>query len=99
MRCRTLLATPALVLSLAALAGCGAPPPPATAATAPVATVTPAPIAPAPAPVDPGAAAPAPDDASLGQLDFPVTGSADCQRHFREGMLALHSFLYDQAHV
>ena len=38
------------------------------------------------------------DTASLGQLDFAVSGSPDCQRRFREGMLALHSFLYDQAH-
>jgi hypothetical protein len=35
---------------------------------------------------------------ALGQLDFAVTGSTDCQRRFREGVLALHSFLYDQAH-
>jgi tetratricopeptide (TPR) repeat protein len=27
-----------------------------------------------------------------------VTGNADCQRLFRDGVLALHSFLYDQAH-
>ncbi len=36
---------------------------------------------------------------SLGRLDFPVTGSDECQRNFTEGMLALHSFLYDQAQL
>jgi hypothetical protein len=38
-------------------------------------------------------------EAGLGHIDFPVTGTAECQRHFTDGMLALHSFLYDQAHV
>ena len=65
-------------------------PPPLTTA-APVSTTT------LPTPVPGTTDVPAPDVA-LGQLDFPVTGSADCQRRFREGMLALHSFLYDQAH-
>jgi hypothetical protein len=36
--------------------------------------------------------------ASLGQLDFPVTGTPECQTNFREGMLAMHSFEYDRAH-
>jgi tetratricopeptide (TPR) repeat protein len=36
---------------------------------------------------------------ALGQLDFPVTGSPECQRLFRQGMLELHSFQYDQAHA
>jgi hypothetical protein len=35
----------------------------------------------------------------LGRLDFPVSGSAACQRLFGKGMLELHSFQYDQAHV
>ena len=35
----------------------------------------------------------------LGRIDFPVTGTAQCQRDFTDGMLALHSFLYDQAHL
>jgi hypothetical protein len=35
----------------------------------------------------------------LGQLDFPVTGSPECQRLFRQGMLEMHSFQYDQAHA
>src|SRR4051812_21321494 len=35
---------------------------------------------------------------ALGRLDFPVTGSPRCRERFAEGMLALHSFLYDQAH-
>lgn len=53
----------------------------------------------APATVSVGSSAPAkPGDASMGQLDLPVTGAPECQRHVREGMLALHSFLYDQAH-
>ncbi|MBI5277530.1 MAG: hypothetical protein HY854_13830 [Burkholderiales bacterium] len=38
-------------------------------------------------------------EASLGRVDFPVTGSAGCQRLFTEGLLALYSFQYDQAHV
>jgi tetratricopeptide (TPR) repeat protein len=36
---------------------------------------------------------------ALGQLDFPVTGSPECQRLFRQGMLEMHSFQYDQAHA
>jgi hypothetical protein len=34
---------------------------------------------------------------TLGQVTFPITGSSECQRLFRDGVLALHSFLYDQA--
>jgi tetratricopeptide (TPR) repeat protein len=37
--------------------------------------------------------------ASFGHLDFPITGSRECQRMFRQGMLELHSFQYDQAHA
>lgn len=37
--------------------------------------------------------------ASLGQLHFPITGSPECQRLFRNGMLEMHSFQYDQAHA
>ena len=83
-------------LLLLSLAGCGAAAPagapaaapatPSAAAPAPVATTAPLPAAPA-------------NDVALGQLDFAITGSSDCQRHFREGMLAMHSFLYDQAEV
>ena len=52
------------------------------------------------APLAVGTAAPGPANGSgLGRLDFPITGSPECQRNFTEGMLALHSFLYDQAHV
>jgi hypothetical protein len=84
------------LLCLALVTGCGGElPPPATPPPAPpfsAATPPPAPTAPA-APV---ASAPA-ADASLGQLDFAVTGNAESQKMFREGMLALHSFLYDQA--
>jgi tetratricopeptide (TPR) repeat protein len=39
-----------------------------------------------------------PGQSTLGHLDLPVTGSPECQRLVRDGMLALHSFLYDQAH-
>ena len=39
-----------------------------------------------------------PDAGTFGHIDFPVTGSPKCQARFTEGMLALHSFLYDQAH-
>lgn len=36
---------------------------------------------------------------ALGRLDFPITGSAECQRLFRQGMLEMHSFQYGQAHA
>ena len=36
---------------------------------------------------------------ALGSLDFPITGSTECQRLFRQGMLEMHSFQYDQAHA
>jgi hypothetical protein len=53
-------------------------------------------------PASPVVAAPplssSPPSALLGDLSFPVTGSPACQRLFRDGVLALHSFLYDQAH-
>lgn len=42
---------------------------------------------------------PEPGTPALGQLDFAVTGSPECQRLFRQGMLELHSFQYDQAHA
>jgi hypothetical protein len=35
---------------------------------------------------------------TMGSLNFPVTGNAQCKKHFTEGMLALHSFMYDRAH-
>jgi tetratricopeptide (TPR) repeat protein len=38
-----------------------------------------------------GAAAP------LGRVEFPVTGGEAAQRHFLRGVLALHSFWYDEA--
>lgn len=34
---------------------------------------------------------------SLGQLRFPVTGGAEARRHFQRGLLALHSFWYEEA--
>src|SRR5512140_77482 len=34
----------------------------------------------------------------MGAVTFPVTGNAACRRHFTDGMLALHSFMYDRAH-
>ncbi len=90
-----------LVFAAAVATSCGAPPAPATpAATSETisASVAPAATTAAPAGGATSAATPTPEEASLGQLDFTVTGSAECQRRFREGMLALHSFLYDQAH-
>lgn len=36
---------------------------------------------------------------SMGAIDFPVSGGDRCQRGFTEGMLALHSFMYDRAHA
>ncbi|MGZ3427216.1 MAG: hypothetical protein ACXVCV_11240 [Polyangia bacterium] len=33
----------------------------------------------------------------LGHVDFPVTGSEAAQRHFSRGLLALHSFWYEEA--
>jgi tetratricopeptide (TPR) repeat protein len=33
----------------------------------------------------------------LGKLDFPVTCNADARGHFLRGVLALHSFFYDEA--
>jgi tetratricopeptide (TPR) repeat protein len=93
-----------MLLSLVGSVSClGDPPPPAApasacpstqaASTAPSASST---------PIASTSAAPPPSDAasktSLGELTFPVTGSPECQRIFRDGMLALHSFLYDQAH-
>jgi hypothetical protein len=97
MASRTVAALPALLFSLAGAGGCGAPPP-ATAPAPSIVASPPVTTAAAPVPVPAGTAALAPDDASLGQLDFTITGSPECQRRFREGMLALHSFLYDQAH-
>jgi tetratricopeptide (TPR) repeat protein len=35
----------------------------------------------------------------LGRIEFPISGSEECARHFRDGMLALHSFEYDRAHA
>jgi hypothetical protein len=34
---------------------------------------------------------------SLGRIDFPVTGSPAAQARFQRGVLALHSFFYDEA--
>jgi hypothetical protein len=76
--------------------GCEATPAPTTPAAVPA---TPPTSPPAPVASAASSSAPPASDTSLGQLDFPVTGAADCQRHFREGMLAMHSFLYDQAEV
>jgi len=97
MRCRSVAALPALLFSLAGAVGCGAPPP-ATAPAPPIVAAPPVTTAAAPLPPTTNLGSPGTDDASLGQLDFPITGSPECQRRFREGMLALHSFLYDQAH-
>jgi tetratricopeptide (TPR) repeat protein len=45
-------------------------------------------------------ASPAPRDSEdypLGRIDFPVTGPPSARRHFLRGMLALHSFWYEEA--
>jgi len=34
---------------------------------------------------------------SLGKIDFPTTGTAPARAHFMRGVLALHSFFYDEA--
>jgi hypothetical protein len=34
----------------------------------------------------------------MGTLSFPITGNPACRKHFTEGMLALHSFMYPRAH-
>ncbi|HMJ54964.1 MAG TPA: hypothetical protein VK540_22970 [Polyangiaceae bacterium] len=49
-------------------------------------------------PGSPAAAAGAPSS-GLGQIEFPVSGSQECARLFRDGMSALHSFWYDRAHA
>lgn len=40
---------------------------------------------------------PAEDAAPLGRLDITITGSAECQRLVRDGLLAMHSFEYERA--
>src|SRR5262245_28138721 len=41
-----------------------------------------------------------PESTGLGRIEFPITtGSEECAKQFREGMLALHSFAYDRAHA
>lgn len=42
------------------------------------------------------AAAPAPTK-QMGTISFPVSGNAACKKSFTEGMLAMHSFMYDDA--
>lgn len=37
------------------------------------------------------------EPATLGSIDFPVTGPPAARRHFLRGMLALHSFWYEEA--
>jgi tetratricopeptide (TPR) repeat protein len=44
----------------------------------------------------PAVAKPAPATL-LGKLSFPVTGSLEARRHFQRGVLALHSFWYEEA--
>jgi tetratricopeptide (TPR) repeat protein len=79
--------------TLALLLGCASPPPLQAA---------PPPASPA-APVTVSTSSPAlvsgPESSGLGRIDFPISGSEACARHFREGMLALHSFEYDRAHA
>jgi tetratricopeptide (TPR) repeat protein len=35
----------------------------------------------------------------MGKLDFSVTGNVQCNKLFQDGMLALHSFMYERAHA
>ncbi len=57
-----------------------------------------APALSAPSEVPPAVRAAAKDPAGqLGKIDFPVTGSASAKAHFQRGVLALHSFWYDEA--
>src|SRR5664279_5424753 len=35
--------------------------------------------------------------AELGRIDFPITGAEPARRHFLRGMLAMHSFWYEEA--
>jgi hypothetical protein len=55
--------------------------------------------APPAAPAEERAADPAAAAGVLGDLTLTITGSADCQRLFRDGMLAMHSFMYEQARL
>jgi tetratricopeptide (TPR) repeat protein len=43
------------------------------------------------------ATGPAPAAAPLGRVTFPVTGPEAAQKHFKRGLLALHSFWYEEA--
>ena len=36
--------------------------------------------------------------AQMGAIAFPVSGNAACNKKFSDGMLALHSFMYERAH-
>lgn len=36
--------------------------------------------------------------AGMGSISFAISGNKECQRRFTDGMLALHSFMYDDAH-
>jgi len=83
-----------ILLATAALfAGCAPSAPPPAAHAAPPQPTTPS------APTAPPAPRAAPPPNGLGQIEFPVTGSEECGLHFREGMLAMHSFEYDRAHA
>src|SRR6185436_5031946 len=83
--------------TLSLLFGCAAPSSTPPLHAAPPAAPPPASPASVPAP------SPAPDSTALstglGRIDFPISGSEACTRHFRDGMLALHSFEYDRAHA
>ena len=39
----------------------------------------------------------APQDSALGRIDFPASGSPEAQQHFLRGVLALHSFWFEEA--
>ena len=46
---------------------------------------------------DPAAATAAGDEGLLGRIEFPTSGAEEAQAEFRLGVLALHSFWYEQA--
>ncbi len=93
----------ACALMLAGSVACGGEPPtPPVAPSAPPTAALPPPVASSTPGASENSGSPKGDGAlsktQLGELSFPITGSPECQRLFRDGVLALHSFLYDEAH-
>jgi len=82
------------IVVLGAVAACGGAAATSPASTVAVTATSAVASLPEPAP----ASSTKSEDAALGEIDFAITGSTECRHRFRGGMLALHSFLYDQAH-